>query len=95
MSEFRRLFTRREMFVIAMFILVVVLGPVAALFIQAGDNRQASQQNQGYLRYLACVADVRNSAKTVTISVEKLDKCWDLAEQQAGVDLPRYYDQVK
>lgn len=95
MRDLRRLFTSREIAVMIIFVLVVILGPVTALYIKSSDNTQTSKENQGYLRYLACVADVRNKAAALTISVDKLDQCWELAESQAGVDLPRYYDQVK
>lgn len=91
----RNLFSRKEKIIMFIFVAVVIVGPSTAVFIQAGANSQTSRENQGYLRYLACVADVRNKAKALTISVEKLDQCWDLAEDQAGVNLPRYYDLVK
>jgi len=95
MSNITKLFNRKEIAVMVVFVVVVIFGPITAMLLQSNANNQTSRENQGYLRYLACVADVRNKANALTISVNKLDQCWELAEAQAGVDLPRYYNQVK
>ena len=94
MKNIARIFSVKEIIVIVLFIVIVIASPVI-LFVQASNGDQETLENQGYLRYMACVVDVRNSAGTVSIPAAKLDQCWTVAEQQVGIKLPRYYNLVK
>lgn len=94
MKNLTRLFSKKEIAVIIIFIVVVMASPII-LFVQASNGDQETLENQGYLRYMACVADVRNKTNVVAIPVEKLDQCWSIAEEQVSVKLPRYYNLVK
>ena len=67
---------------------------VALLFLKIQDGAQTSAENQGYVRYLACVTDIRNEKGVVTVSNQISDACWSQAEQEAGVQLPRYSEKI-
>lgn len=94
MQKFMRAFSNREFIVIVILIFLMVTSPIV-LFLQAAEGDRETLENQGYLRYVACVIDVRNRTSSITISPEKLDKCWEIADAQAGVKLPRYYELIK
>lgn len=88
------LFKPRELLVMALFT-ISLLSVSILLYSISMSNRQTSLENQGYVRYTACVIDVRNQAQAVTVSVATLDKCWEVAERETGVKLPRYHDIIK
>ena len=58
--------------------------------INTGNQNYIQMENQGYIRYLTCVADIRNSEKVITISDEISEACWKVAEQKVGIPLQRY-----
>lgn len=94
MASIIRLFKPRELLVMGLFSISLISVSIL-LYTVSMSNRQTSLENQGYVRYTACVIDVRNEAQSVTVSVDTLDKCWVLAEQQTGVKLPRYHELIK
>lgn len=78
------------------FILLVLLlsGSVALLFLKIQEAREISAENQGYVRYLACLADIRNELDVIAVSNDISDACWSQAEKEAGVTLSRYSEKV-
>lgn len=67
---------------------------VALLYVKVTEGQLTSAQNQGYVRYLACVADIRNEKNVIAVSNEISDACWEQAEQEIGTKLPRYSEKV-
>lgn len=73
---------------------VLFAASVALLFLKIQDGAQTSAENQGYVRYLACVTDIRNEKGVIAVSNEISDACWSQAEKEAGVSLPRYTEKI-
>ena len=76
---------------------VLLVSSIVLLIVQIDGGERArvtSLQNQGYVRYLACVTDIRNEKKVITVSDEISDACWKQAEKEIGMKLPRYSEQV-
>ena len=71
-------------------IATLLLASVTLLYLRSQENGRLSKENQGYIRYLACVADIRNSKGVITVSDEISEACWDQAEKETGVHLTRY-----
>lgn len=94
MKSIFRLFKPRELLVMALFT-ISLLSVSILLYSISMSNRQTSLENQGYVRYTACVIDVRNNAQAVTVPVQTLDKCWEAAERETGTKLPRYHEMIK
>ena len=61
-----------------------------ALILVVNENINKSRENNGYLRYVACVVDVRNEIKEVALPDGASEKCWQIAEREVGVKLKRY-----
>lgn len=84
---------------IKVFIAFVLLGilltaSLSLLYLKISDGAQTSRENQGYVRYLACVTDIRNELNVIAISDEISDACWAEAEKEVGVQLSRYSEKV-
>lgn len=76
-------------------LLLFLLGAsVSLLFNKIQDASHISAENQGYVRYLACLADIRNELDVIAVSNEISDACWIQAEKEAGVELSRYSEKV-
>lgn len=71
-------------------IFLLILGSLGVYVINAQNQNYLQRENQGYIRYLTCVADIRNSEKVITISDEISEACWKVAEQRVGIPLQRY-----
>lgn len=89
-----RLFQPRELLVMALYTMSLMAVSIL-VYTLSMDNRRSSLEIQGYVRYTACVIDVRNQAQSVTVSVDTLDECWEVAERETGVKLPRYHETIK
>ena len=75
-------------------LVLLFIASIALLVLQIRESVSTSSANQGYVRYLACVTDIRNEKGVVTISNEISDACWNEAEKEAGVELPRYSEKI-
>lgn len=71
-------------------IILLVVGSLAVYVVSANNQNYLQRENQGYIRYLTCVADIRNSEKVITISDEISEACWKVAESRVGIPLQRY-----
>lgn len=94
MKRLIKLFNTREIIVILIFIAIILISPIV-LIIQLNENRSDTLENQGYIRYVACVIDVRNQAGSVTVPKSVLDKCWTSAEQEINTKLERYHNIIE
>lgn len=75
-------------------LVLLFVASIALLVLQIREGVGTSSENQGYVRYLARVTDIRNEKGVVTISNEISDACWNQAEKEAGVKLPRYSETI-
>lgn len=87
-------FTKKEIFAFSLLI-IFAFSSLALLVFTIQDAKQESTQNQGYLRYVACVVDIRNELKSISISDDLSDACWKEAEKEVGVTLPRYSSKIQ
>ena len=71
-------------------IIFILVGNATLYAINSAEQRYAIRETQGYIRYLTCVANIRNQEKTITISDEISASCWKEAERQTGVTLQRF-----
>lgn len=73
---------------------LLMLGGLVALIslsiMTSSESARTSRENQGYVRYLACVAEIRNSRNVIAIDKATSDFCWEEAQAKAGVTLTRY-----
>lgn len=76
-------------------LLILASASLVLLIITINNARETSVQNQGYLRYVACVVDIRNEMGTVVVSDDLSDNCWDQAEKETGTKLQRYTAKLK
>lgn len=78
--------------VLGMTLLLCIAILFYALFNVSSENGKTSRENQGYVRYIACVIEVRNTRNVVAVDDKTSDACWYIAEKQVGVKLTRYSD---
>lgn len=71
-------------------LLVVLIVGMITIWMVASESSRKSRENNGYLRYVACVVDVRNEIKAVSLPDGASEKCWKIAENEVGVKLKRY-----
>jgi len=77
-----------------MLIGLLLITSVTLLYLRSAENGRLSTENQGYIRYMACVVDIRNELETVTVSNEISEACWAQAEKETGIKLNRYTEKV-
>lgn len=87
-------FKRKEIFAFSL-LFIFAFSSLALLVFTIQAAKYESTQNQGYLRYVACVVDIRNELKSTSISDELSDACWAEAEKEVGVKLPRYSSKIE
>lgn len=75
-------------------LILLVVASVSLLFVKIQEAQQTSAENQGYVRYLACLADIRSEQGVVAVNNDISDACWAQAEKEAGVTLSRYSEKV-
>lgn len=70
----------------------LLIGMTGVLFyflsLRLGD---IAKENQAYNRYNACVLSVPADDR----DVEKIDRCWEAAQKDTGIDVKRYDNFVK
>lgn len=71
-------------------LIVLVVGSISVYYIGSQEQNRLTRENQGYVRYLTCIADIRNQLNVIAISGEISEACWQKAEQQTGIKLNRY-----
>lgn len=71
-------------------LIVLVVGSLSVYVISSHEQNRLTRENQGYVRYLTCIADIRNQLNVIAISNEISEACWQKAEQQTGIKLNRY-----
>ena len=78
--------------VVAAYLMIVfiLVGNATLYAVNSAEQRYAISETQGYIRYLTCVANIRNQQGTVTISNGVSESCWKEAERQTGVTLQRF-----
>ena len=86
-------FSKREVIGFSLLVILFALSSVV-LLLKIQDGSQTSAENQGYVSYLACVADIRNELGTIAVSDKVSDACWLQAEKETGATLPRYSEKV-
>lgn len=72
---------------------IMLAGAIVLLILalmQAQESARTSKENQGYVRYLACVTEIRNTTGVIAVSKAVSDRCWSTAEKQVGIKLNRY-----
>lgn len=69
---------------------VGLIALVVMSVLSSAESARTSKENQGYVRYLACVAEIRNSRNVIAIDKKTSDFCWEEAQKKAGVQLTRY-----
>jgi len=73
---------------------LLMVSSISLIYSRSVENARISHENQGYIRYMACVIDVRNELETITVSNEISEACWQEAEKETGIKLARYSGRV-
>ena len=92
-KEIKESFKKRyivQVFIGYLLIILLIGGSIAVYFTNAQAQNHLTRENQGYVRYLTCIADIRNQLNVVAISDEISEACWQKAEAQTGIKLNRY-----
>lgn len=73
--------------IVTAFMVLLVMGMTGILFyflsLRLGD---IAKENQAYDRYNACVLSVPADDR----DIEKIDRCWEAAQEDTGIDVKRY-----